>query len=505
MNLIETLPLILEESRNAWETAKPGSFFLREDGSGFGRKAVPAEQREKGPDGGAGEKPENGAGTLPRSGAARPSAAAGEGPGNGFGNLLALGENAGFLKYLAEEEGLKEAFQLIYIDPPFFSQADYRVRINAGPGGEKNGSSLKKKAYSDIWADGMREYLTMLTLRFRLIRDLLSETGCLWVHLDWHSVYPVKLLLDAVFGEQNFVNEIIWQYKSGGTGKRRFARKHDTLLFYSKTKNYFFEPQKEKSYNRGLSPYRFKGVKEYRDETGWHTLVNMKDVWALDMVGRTSSERTGYATQKPEALINRILSSCTRPGDLCGDFFCGSGTLAAAAEDMGRRWICCDRGELAALCTLKRMAARGAGFRLLEQAPARREGRISARLLPGSGTGGADILKLCGLEKTRLTAGLEIPRRGGDAALARKKRELESLLKQDWLSVAAYWSVDFSYDGNVHRPKRRFFRDKDGIPGQTDLPEGSAGGKISVYLLDILGNHYFGVFQTEGGNLIEIR
>lgn len=103
--------------------------------------------------------------------------------------------------------------------------------------------------------------------------------------------------MDEIFGEDNFVNEIIWHYKSGGSGKRHFSRKHDTILVYSKTKKYYFLPDKEKSYNRGFKPYRFKGVKEYKDDMGWYTMVTMKDVWNVDMVGRTSSERTGYATQ----------------------------------------------------------------------------------------------------------------------------------------------------------------------------------------------------------------
>ena len=94
--------------------------------------------------------------------------------------------------------------------------------------------------------------------------------------------------------------------------------------YFRKSKKYYFKAQQEKSYNRGYKPYRFKGVKEYKDELGWYTMVNKKDVWQIDMVGRTSSERTGYATQKPEALLRQILDSCTEEGDLCADFFCGS-------------------------------------------------------------------------------------------------------------------------------------------------------------------------------------
>jgi hypothetical protein len=134
--------------------------------------------------------------------------------------------------------------------------------------------TIKPMAYDDHWKTGMEEYLKMLCVRFFLIKDLLSDEGCFWVHLDWHVVHYVKILLDEIFGEDNFVNEIIWNYKSGGTGKRNFSRKHDTLLFYSKSKKYYFNPLQEKSYNRGFKPYRFKGVQEYEDELGWYTEFN---------------------------------------------------------------------------------------------------------------------------------------------------------------------------------------------------------------------------------------
>ena len=152
--------------------------------------------------------------------------------------------------------------------------------------------------------------------------------------------------MDAIFGEEYFVNEIIWTYKSGGSTKRFFSRKHDTLLLYRKTDKNYFKAQTQKSYNRELRPYNFESVKEYRDEKGWYTLVNMKDVWEIDMVGRTSGERTGYATQKPENLIRRLLESCSRPGDICADFFGGSGVLAKVAADMKRDFISCDNAGL---------------------------------------------------------------------------------------------------------------------------------------------------------------
>ena len=260
-----------------------------------------------------------------------------------------------FIKYLLAEKNLGGKVGLIYIDPPFFSRADYGAEIKLHAGKDTKIPAMKQKAYHDTWENGMEEYLRMLTPRLLLMRELLSEKGGIWVHLDWHAVHYVKILMDEIFQEKNFVNEIIWQYKSGGVSKRTFAKKHDTLLFYAKSPKYFFAAQQEKSYNREFKPYRFKGVKEYKDELGWYTMVNRKDVWSIDMVGRTSSERTGYVTQKPEALINRILESCTAEGDLCADFFGGSGTMAAAAEKMGRKWITCDSGRLATINTHKRL------------------------------------------------------------------------------------------------------------------------------------------------------
>ena len=124
---------------------------------------------------------------------------------------------------------------------------------------------------------------------------------------------------------------------------------------YSKTAKYKFFIQKEKSYNRGLKPYRFKGVEEFQDEVGWYTMVNMKDVWSIDMVGRTSAERTGYATQKPEKLMERIIECSTEEGDLVGDFFCGSGSLGVSAAKLGRRFVMADTGNLAIEVAKKRL------------------------------------------------------------------------------------------------------------------------------------------------------
>lgn len=406
-------------------------------------------------------------------------------------NRLIRADNLGVMKACVLN-GQIGAFDLIYVDPPFFSRANYSAEIKLQSGSGKTIPTLRRAAYNDSWNGDMETYLRMLTSRFFGFRELLSRTGCLWVHMDWHAVHYVKILLDAIFGEDNFVNEVIWNYKSGGVSRRRFARKHDSLLFYAKTKEYYFESQREKSYNRGLKPYRFKGVKEYRDETGWYTLVNMKDVWQLDMVGRTSAERTGYVTQKPETLITRILSSCTKEGALCADFFGGSGTLAAAAERMGRRWLLCDSGRLAVIDAQKRMVSLGAAFTVSADTD---EGEFEIRsaavmdfevkyraeqtIDPGKTRVTVDLIR-CGLSEN-------------DDALPIEKKYLpyvKAALNEDPLLLADYWSVDFSYDGMVFKPQTTVCRDGVGIATRCErLLRGDA--RVAVRVVDIFGNASF--------------
>ncbi|MBR4411200.1 MAG: site-specific DNA-methyltransferase, partial [Firmicutes bacterium] len=322
---------------------------------------------------------------------------------------------------------------------------------------------------------GIGQYLSMLTSRLYLIRDLLADQGTVWVHLDWHAVHYVRLLMDEIFGADHFVNEIVWTYKSGGASKKHFARKHDTILVYSKSKKYYFQPLKEKSYNRGYKPYHFKGVEEFQDELGWYTMVNMKDVWHIDMVGRTSHERTGYATQKPEAILERIMESCTREGDICADFFCGSGTLAAAAQRMNRRWICCDQGKLAVSTTYRRVAdmndANGQEYCILTEDCS--TGNLSAELKDGVIT-----FRECDVQLDySALEGKDLP-------------ELKSAAETDPLLLIDSWSVDWDFDGEIHRPKIINFRKKGKLDLSVQLPEDQEIKCCSVAAYDMLGGRY---------------
>ncbi len=246
-------------------------------------------------------------------------------------------------------EGLRTmpagSVDLIYIDPPFNSNREHR-----GPA-----SQARKHSFVDKFED-VNAYLDYMRPRLKEMHRILKPTGCFFYHCDWHASHYIKVLLDALdlFGYDNFQNEIVWCYRSGGASPgKRFSRKHDIILFYSKTPAYCFNRLQEKSYNRDHKAYKFRDVKEYCDEEGWYTLVGMKDYWEINMVGRTSRERLNYPTQKPQALLERIISSGSNEGDIVLDAFCGCGTTLAAAQRLGRRWIGMDISPAA--CELSSM------------------------------------------------------------------------------------------------------------------------------------------------------
>ena len=404
---------------------------------------------------------------------------------NAAGNgLLVKGDNIKWMKYLSDT-CYAGKINLIYIDPPFYSKANYDANIKIASDKISGIPAIKLYAYHDTWENGMEDYLRMLCVRFYMMRDLMADDGCIWVHLDWHIVHYVKIILDEIFGEKNFINEIIWNYKSGGSSKKHFARKHDTLLFYSKTSKYYFKPQFEKSYNREFKPYRFKGVKEYRDGLGWYTMVNMKDVWQIDMVGRTSAERTGYATQKPEALIGRIIESCTREGDTCADFFGGSGTLAVMAGRLGRKWISCDAGNSAFAAAGKRLIKSGAEFTAIEQTDSVKE-RVKCDVR-------ADIrvepIELSDKRRLKVDLTSYCVDVAGIPLDKPSEKTVLKLLKADPLSLIDYWSVDFDFDGEVHKPDMILFSNQDKKYGCEKI--GASFGRVSVHIVDVFGNDAF--------------
>lgn len=412
---------------------------------------------------------------------------------SGSGNRLVWGDNLEYMRHLLLDENLGGKLALIYVDPPFYSKADYVAGIRLESDKMKKIPVIKQHAYHDTWENGMEEYLRMLTVRFMMMRELLADTGSLWVHLDWHVVHYAKVILDEIFGERNFVNEVIWNYKSGGTSNRHFARKHDTLLFYGKTKHYYFSPQKEKSYNRELKPYRFKGVKEFQDKVGWYTLVNRRDVWQIDMVGRTAGERTGYATQKPEQLLCRILESCTKEGDLCADFFGGSGTTAAAAAKLERNWISCDIGKLAVLSAHKRLTLAEVPYDLYRMRTlSEKENQLELEysLQPAEQSDKMELeIRLIGFCPESIE---DVP------VEERYKKVIRKIIRKDSLQLVDYWCVDSNYDGEVLEAdlSLTFCKENGSIP-LSCRTICNRQGCVAVKAVDIFGNSAVRVISLE--------
>lgn len=266
---------------------------------------------------------------------------------------------------------LRGKVDLIYIDPPFDSKADYRTKITL-PGGdiEQKPTVVEQFAYADTWEEGTISYLKMIYPRLVLMREMLSECGSIYVHIDWHVGHYVKLLLDDVFGKGNLLNEIMWCYSIGGKGTRFFGRKHDVIFLYSKSSSYIFNGKDqlvatERKENTHMRVKIDADGREYQEKTDkksgkvYRYYVDEgkipNDYWTdIEQLNREDSERVGYATQKPERLLERIIAASSNKNSLVCDFFGGSGTTAAVAERLGRRWITCDIGKPASLIMRKR-------------------------------------------------------------------------------------------------------------------------------------------------------
>ncbi len=287
-----------------------------------------------------------------------------------FRNMLIWGDNKLVMASLLK--GFKGKIDLIYIDPPFDVGADFTMNIPVGDGKEtigKDQSTLEMVAYRDMWGKGTDSYLHMMYERLILMKELLSETGALFIHCDWRVNSLLRLILDEVFGSEQHRNEIVWCYETAGKSKSTWSRKHDTIFFYSKTGNYFFDASKspmprkrDKHMKTGID----ENGREYEEKTDRATGKVYRwyfdegklpmDFWTdIPFINWEAKERTGYNTQKPEALLERMILSSTNEGDLVADFFCGSGTTGAVAERLGRRWIMSDLGRFAIHTTRKRM------------------------------------------------------------------------------------------------------------------------------------------------------
>jgi site-specific DNA-methyltransferase (adenine-specific) len=270
-------------------------------------------------------------------------------------DTIYLGDNLDVLPRLPDG-----FFQLVYADPPFNTgKAQTRRTLETVPDEEGDRTGFGGRRYrtrllaESSYHDSFDDYLGFLEPRLRELRRLMHETGTLYLHLDYREAHYVKLLLDELFGRDSFLNEIIWAYDYGARAKRRWPAKHDTILVYVKdSERYHFDSE---AVDR--EPYMAPGL--VTAEKAAHGKLPT-DCWWHTIVPPTGKEKTGYPTQKPLGILRRIVQASSRPGDWCLDPFAGTGTLGAAAAELGRRYVLVDSSAEAVRVMEKRLGVRRA-------------------------------------------------------------------------------------------------------------------------------------------------
>jgi len=435
-------------------------------------------------------------------------------------NLLIWGENRDIMSLLLEN--YENKISLIYIDPPFATGGNFNVKIQIG----EKGDYFEETAYKDKWKEGLDSYLNFLYERLLLMKKLLRNDGSIYVHLDWHISHYIKLLMDEIFGYENFRNEIIWAYPAASAKTRRFfIRSYDTLLFYSKSKEYTFNnnPQIYMEYSnrvknalkrddKGIFYYRggsHDGKKLSRKVYVKKDGIFPRDVWNdVPYIRANTSEYQGFSTQKPERLLKRIILASTNEKDLVADFFCGSGTTLAVAEKLGRRWIGCDSNKSAIHITKKRILNISNSNNIINWKVLYKENPHSFKLLKSDNedyltTATKDLLdtnyKIADQVKT-LNLEVHINNQENEVIVELKNYNISftNLISEDVINKIEsfsdwidYWAIDYNYRGPVFNnmwvsfrtPKKRKLSLKSeayfyGTPGKYDL---------SVKIINIFG------------------
>jgi DNA modification methylase len=332
-------------------------------------------------------------------------------------NQLIMGDNLPVMAALQTE--LAGKLKLIYADPPFFTNRQYPMRIGRGEDSRRPKDWQLAEGYPDHWAN-IDAYLDMLYPRLKLMYELLSTTGTLYLHLDWHADAYARMLLDEIFGPDHLLNEIIWVYHGPSPIRSAFNRKHDTILVYTKGDEYTFNVDQVRQ------PYDPSTVKTFASspKAGFGKVPNLargkvpEDWWYFPVVARLHRERCGYPTQKPEALLERIILASSNPGDWVADFFCGSGTTPVMASRLGRKFIAADMSYRAIHTTRSRLVRAVSPAFIIKQI---------------SGTG-------LGLDNEQLAGGIYL-----------ECREREIRLVTEQLDAIDYWEADPAWDGQFMR------------------------------------------------------
>lgn len=372
-------------------------------------------------------------------------------------NQLILGDNLAIMSALLPEyEG---RIDLIYADPPFFTNRRYSARVGHGEDSRKPGEWELADGYPDHWHN-IDDYLDMLYPRLLLMHRLLSPTGTLYLHLDWHANAYARLLLDEIFGTDRILNEIIWVYHGPSPIRSAFNRKHDTILVYTKSKEYTFNVDDVRQ------PYNPQTVKTFASSSkaGFGKKPDLErgkvpeDWWYFPVVARLHNERTGYPTQKPEALLERIILASSNPSDIVADFFCGSGTTAVVASRLNRRFIASDVTRRAVHTTRSRLISRTSQpFSLLYES--------STPFLLSSKPNNTEIFKFV---------------------------DNYIILKSDPNSDIVYWEVDPDWDGKVFRSYKQAVRSrkKGDIAYNSHIGTGQGSRSILVRYLTKTGESH---------------
>jgi DNA modification methylase len=415
--------------------------------------------------------------------------------GWGWRNRLIWGDNLRAMAAILPE--YTGQVQLIYVDPPFDTGTAYVQRVAVGDqAGRQPPRIVRHTAYRDTWGPGRAGYLQMLYERLSLMYLLLADGGAIYVHVDPTVGHYVRLILDELFGPTGFQREIIWRigwvsgYKSAVAN---WVRNHDTILYYTKgrpavfNKEYLSYPAGYRRRGSGASPGR-----GYPIEDVWNASAAEQALMgplSLDsiQIKRFCTEKTGFPTQKNESLLRRIVQASSNPGDLVGDFFCGSGTTLAVAEQLGRRWIGCDMGWRAIHTTRKRLLDGVASRAFLLERCTEPSGSAREPGAPPAAQRGAARAQVAVEESGRTVAVSLRGYRPGP-----QHEPAPSATGTSWPGYLDYWAVDFDYDGAVFRDAWRTFH----RPRQAGLLLTSAqhtyerGGSysVAVKVVDVVGS-----------------
>jgi DNA modification methylase len=363
---------------------------------------------------------------------------------------------------LKQKEESAVPLDLVIIDPPFLTGNSYRARIGRDEDSRKPEEWKTIEGYTDRWEDGA-DYLNMLWPRLNQIQELLSARGSIYLHLDWHASAHARLLMDEIFGPDRLINEISWVYHGPSPIRSAFNRKHDTILLFAKTDDYIFHADAVRV------PYSDSTKKTFAssNKAGFGRRPNLdrgkvpEDWWYFPVVARLHTERTGFPTQKPEALVERMILASSDNGSLVADYFCGSGTVPLVSSRLGRNWLACDVDTFAIATSYRRLLAAGVdSFSLWRQ----KEFKLAEGISP-----------ICSIDLN-----------------SRRIRLLDiegSQAPQDFPENVVLWEVDPRYEGDAFHSQyqvvRPFHGRADGF--ELDLPVPSLTEAAAVRVFDSLG------------------